>query len=515
MGSMINQLNIISKAQVLSRLEVGDTMRVQVAGVLDNKVMLRLPDGTTLEAASLSKLQVNLGDFIELKVNHKNDNQFFVELVHQDTKQDATQLLKRMMINLDMPHNEKNEAIVNQMLKNEMPITQENFQEISSLMKQLKQPMPDHIAFLTAHDIPVNEQTLTQLAQTINHTKQLGEQLKTLMHMIGGNSKDNNNIISQEINAIYSTSKSGNTTPVTHDVQITTMQNQDTKGNNQSQDTNIAQEQQKNTAIKTQPDAQKQHQEVVHKTGSYENDLGNNKLSATDAQSTILKKAAQLNQQDTMRLSSLLQISTLADTLKTVFKVVNRENSDTLAKDIQVQNHLREIGKTLHTLKDQIEELNIPQKSDILNTIQNLQDNIAFFDQLNRFAAFVPIPLNINGLDTTAELYVLKNKEKSKKIDANNATILLSLFTANLGQVEVIVKTHYKSLECVFRSQDESVLSFIRKNSTSLYQLLDAYGYRLSQVSYKQIESQDTANILNVHEIKKQLDRKYSVDIRV
>ncbi len=494
-GNMMQQINITSKAKLLSRLEVGDTMRVQVTGVSDHNIMLRLPDGTILEAASLSKLNVNLGDFIELKVNQKSDNQFFVEIVHQNTAQDSGESLKRMIVQLEVPFNEKNEAIVSQMLKNEIPITQEHFQEISTLMKQHQQPASDNIVFLMAHDIPVNEQTLTQLQQIISNTQKLGQQIKSLIYIMDGNNREINSTISQEINDSNSVMKSGNTTAVTDSTEITTSQQQDGRINNQ-----------------TNPAEQKN--EIAQKIENSEIFSENNKLSPSDFKTSVVKNAMK-SRQEAINLSSLPQLSELTDALKTAFKVVNRENGDILAKDIQTQNQLREITQTLHTLKDKIEQLNIPEKSDLSNTIQHLQDNMAFLDQLTRFAALIPIPLNINGLDTTAELYVLKNKEKGKKIDVNNATILLSLFTANLGQVEVIAKTHYKSIECIFRSEQEAVLSFIRKNSTSLYQVLDTYGYRLSQVSYKHIEKQDAANILNVNEIRKQLDKKYSVDIRV
>ncbi|MBZ4646811.1 MAG: hypothetical protein JG777_2300, partial [Clostridia bacterium] len=165
------------------------------------------------------------------------------------------------------------------------------------------------------------------------------------------------------------------------------------------------------------------------------------------------------------------------------------------------------------TIKTKIAGLNASEKNDILDTVNDIEESIHFLHHLNKFTAFVQIPVNINDYNTTAELYVFKDTRGKKKIDPSNATIFLSLATANLGQIEAFISIINKNVECNFQMKEKETLSFIKNNITPLYSLLEGHGYKLIKVTYKEVT--EKTNIMSVQQHGKQAGKRYSFDIRV
>ncbi len=492
---LFNQLDISTKNQIISKLGIGDTIRVQVVDKTSQSLILRLPDGTFINASSMVELNVNLGDFLDLSVNQKTDTQIFVEIVKEDgTKDLKGDEIKSKLQSIDIPVDSKSIEIAKEMIKKDIPLTKENFQKISQFIKQHQQISPEKVTFMSANEIPVNDKNIVQLEQIVQHKALVGERLNQLVEQLN---KITEQVVKQSLHSEAEHENKTNQNNMlrqdTGNEQKSTVVNRE---NSQVPQTNINQEvasQLKNINLKLNGQNQNVH---LLEQSEDEQVLSNEKKVPNE-------------------INGLKEIKSLNALVKSLFKVIDRTRADGLPQEIQADKVLRELTETLSTIKGEIESLNSDEKQGILESIQDIEDSLHFMEQLNKDTSFVQIPVNINGNNTTVELYVLKDGNKKKKIDPSNATIFLSLFTINLGRIESLVNIRGKSIECTFRSEDEEILTFIKKNSMPLYHLLDAQGYKLTNVMVQPITKSQQANITNVEQIKKQVDKKYSFDTRV
>lgn len=100
------------------------------------------------------------------------------------------------------------------------------------------------------------------------------------------------------------------------------------------------------------------------------------------------------------------------------------------------------------------------------------------------------IPLNLAGINTTAEIYVFDDsKEAQRKADPANSTLFLSLKTANFGQIETIIKVIGKNLECEFCVGESSGAEMFRSSMPELVNSLSALGYNLTRSVVRETDS--------------------------
>jgi len=199
-------------------------------------------------------------------------------------------------------------------------------------------------------------------------------------------------------------------------------------------------------------------------------------------------------------------LTVLKDTIKSV--VLSVENG---LENKLVENKL-ELAKLLNLLTDSAVKLNLSSKNEIIQTVSHIKEGLNFSENINNIASFMQIPLNINGKETTGELYVFKDKKKNS-IDPNNASIFISLDTSNLGRVDTLIKINNKSVECTFSSQSKDVKNYIKKSVSPLYKLIEAAGYNLVKTEFKQLDKPST--ILDLKNFQEPNNTLTKLDVRV
>lgn len=169
----------------------------------------------------------------------------------------------------------------------------------------------------------------------------------------------------------------------------------------------------------------------------------------------------------------------------------------------------------LDVIKSAIEHSNPANKDELLNKIDNLQGNLKFINELNNHSTYIQIPLKMFDKNTTGELYVLKKGSRGKKIDPQNASVLVSLNTQNLGQVDSLISVNKKNISLNLRVEDQSIISFIKENYIELYNSLRAKGYKLVDAKYRLID--ERINVINADRtMKKELDlSSQSIDCKI
>ncbi|MDR1668877.1 MAG: flagellar hook-length control protein FliK [Oscillospiraceae bacterium] len=159
------------------------------------------------------------------------------------------------------------------------------------------------------------------------------------------------------------------------------------------------------------------------------------------------------------------------------------ERGRTLPREMDVPRQTREIGRMLTRVLDAAREMPEGARTEIMKAARDVVENLRFSDQLNHCASFAQMPLTLNGERTTAQLYVFNDSKEKKRIDPHNATVFVSLATANLGTVEGFVKVIGTGVDADFSLQTESAARLFRAGLPELGAMLEAQGYRLERVN--------------------------------
>ena len=152
-------------------------------------------------------------------------------------------------------------------------------------------------------------------------------------------------------------------------------------------------------------------------------------------------------------------------------------------------------------------------------TLQNLNQNVDFLNQLNQMFTYVQLPLKMAGDAAHGDLYVYTNKKNLAKKDGN-VSALLHLDMPHLGMVDVYVAMQAERVSTNFYLQDEDMMDFLEGHMSLLTDRLEKKGYQASaKVILKEKENEGETSVIqemlkqdkNVPEIGKIAVRSFDV----
>jgi hypothetical protein len=92
------------------------------------------------------------------------------------------------------------------------------------------------------------------------------------------------------------------------------------------------------------------------------------------------------------------------------------------------------------------------------------------------------IPVQVNGRNCTAEIYVLNRGRRGRKISAESAHMLIALDTEHMGRVEALASISKKSLRLRFGVERPGLMALVNAHAAELSQAMKEIGFRLSDV---------------------------------
>ena len=153
----------------------------------------------------------------------------------------------------------------------------------------------------------------------------------------------------------------------------------------------------------------------------------------------------------------------------------------------QLYERVREQSMRLHEAIQQTDKADMP----VARSVQNLQSNVDFMNQLNHMFTYIQLPLKLAGNNAHGDLYVYTNK-KSLAAKDGNVSALLHLDMEHLGALDVYVAMQQNKVNTNFTFQDESSLDLIAQHISLLDERLAKRGYNLNaQFSVKEEEEPD------------------------
>lgn len=131
-------------------------------------------------------------------------------------------------------------------------------------------------------------------------------------------------------------------------------------------------------------------------------------------------------------------------------------------------------------------------KSDapVARSVQNLQSNVDFMNQMNHLYTYVQLPLKMLGNSAHGDLYVYTNKKNLAAKDGE-VSALLHLDMEHLGPLDVYVTMRDKQVATNFTVMDDSILDLIEQHIDILNKRLEDRGYSLKTQMHVKAENSE------------------------
>lgn len=136
------------------------------------------------------------------------------------------------------------------------------------------------------------------------------------------------------------------------------------------------------------------------------------------------------------------------------------------------------LGKQLGALSEALGSAG-QENSMLGKTVQNMNQNLNFLNQLNDMYSYVQLPLKMTDQDAHGELYVYANRQK-KAVREGEVSALLHLDMANLGPMDIYVQLKDNNVGTRFYLPDEEMLDFIAEHIDLLNSRLEKRGYHMN-----------------------------------
>ena len=152
-----------------------------------------------------------------------------------------------------------------------------------------------------------------------------------------------------------------------------------------------------------------------------------------------------------------------------------KTDSSKLASEIDMDKLNNDLAQRMELLKavtsySQAKDSNVSKD---LSTAANLVSNtLKLINHLNENnMLYYQIPINLSGYETTAELYIMKRGQQTRKrIDAHNTLMFISLDTNNMGRIETLADVKDDTITINIRTESNGSMILSKKMQSTCIQ---------------------------------------------
>lgn len=520
---MLQNLQTTEKAGI-ANLREGSVISAQVIGVSDESAQLKLPNGAVINAKIESTVQLAAGDNVKLKLTDSASYPPLMQLMH-----DAPSA-KGMLTQMGERPTPQNLEILSQLSQNGS-LNPETFRAASALMEVSGMDVRTAV-FMAMNGMSADK--APAFLQLINSDSSLAQGIDQLLNALGINTAGEEPAEQQP--AIQQGVPQG-TAP-----QGDVPQGSVPQSGALLSDTEVLPNAAGLTPEKVTPQIQDQQIQTARQQGTVAQIFDS--LVQTDpkietAIAPVRQQIAEFLRQEPQPTAEQAKSFAAAlpvpeDAKAQIFALINAainpkntgepkliHTADSLFAKIagkaedgaRMKQVTEELGQKLEELKSTIAATmkDGPGKQAALRQADNLISQVKVAQDINKFA-FAQIPIRYEQDSKNAQLYVLKRDGK-KRIDPENATLLISLDTQHMGVVESLIKVTGKDVTLQMRMDGEDKIMVFKENTFELYNLLKEVGYKLSDARFTQIET--PVNPTNAESVvAKEFMGKQGVDIK-
>lgn len=562
-GDVVRAPESVGKGERLMRLQnevrnlkPGQTIQGTVVSRNGNSVQIELAQDFAINAKLDQSVSLALGQMMSFEVKANSSSLMSLAPLYTNTANTATIL--RALAAAGLPETSANMEMVAKMMEEGMPIDKESILNMSRTLLEFPGQNPASLIQMTRLGLSVTAESIEQFEQYQNANHQILGSAETIMEelpqvfqalvsegqgdkalafysavidiFMENGAQDGLVTVQQAVDGEAQTEETTSQTTVQTESQAT-----ENTGNEQAgktaqvmaealKETGLpegaqTEEQTANTSAEakaSEEGAQAAGREPVLSQGQWER-LGDTLrgLGASEEMTAQIKNG-QLPAKEVLQLirhlltgaqkkdvpDQALQRLLLGNEFKTLLKDQIGRQWTIEPKDVADKRQVEQLYERIREQTARLTQaLETAGKGDtpVARSVQNLQNNVDFMNQMNHLYTYVQLPLKMLGNNAHGDLYVYTNKKNLAARDGQ-VSALLHLDMEHLGALDVYVAMQQNKVSTNFTLQDESALDLIEQHISLLDERLTKRGYALKaqfQIKEEEQEGGIMQTILN------------------
>ncbi|GEM_PF-904486 len=534
--------------ELLKNLETGDVLKGKVLEALGNSILIRAKSGEIFTAILQEGASIPKDAFVELVIKDIADGKIFAELKGEDKASDPDIKVSDLLKQLNLPVNEKNMEAAKLLLKYKLPLNRETIGNITGLQKSIDnlnnstgEKMGLMLSGLNIKDTPVDvlnkivlnwPDDFAAFEAILENDGQKPEtpEAAIIKQTTAGSASDSKAAEIPGKAAVITITDSSealkgavitdsNETPIDAAIKDTSETPREAaitgSGETPKEGAGHVSPLSDMAAAESNKGVElvriltglgiESESEIKMLAAKVESILSSIKNTDMEAITYLVSKEMEITPRNLGMLIKNIEnrdvISQFLDKLQE--KIIRDDNpklkaiSESIRKVFLEPRQIEDREEVARQLKDIAslgEKLESYLKTggdkdpEIREALSNLKDCIDFIRNVNQHNNFLQIPLLINDNTTAAKLYVFKDGKREKRINPEDATVVVALDLMNLGHLESMIRVKGKTVDITFRTENKSIGSMIEKNILMLKEALGEKGYYLSPIRVINLE---------------------------
>lgn len=200
------------------------------------------------------------------------------------------------------------------------------------------------------------------------------------------------------------------------------------------------------------------------------------KLTVSDFLRTVSQILSENNGTASQNIQKLLGSDAYKSLLRNVMEQQWLIRPEELKQEKKISQLYEKLEQQMKQVEDALKEAGVTKNS-FLDTATEVRGNIEFMNQLNQAYTYVQVPLKMSGQNANGELYVYTNKKNLRDPDAE-LSAFLHLDLEHLGSTDVSVKMQHRNVKTNFYMADDASYDLVEKYLPVLEQKLKDKGYQ-------------------------------------
>lgn len=486
----------------LRDLAAGDVFRGEIININNQNVEILLDGNEHINATMQQALGLNIGEKLLFQVKDNSDTQLVIRPIANNEV--SSELVNKSLLTAGLTINDKNIAIVKELIANGQPIDKQSIINMIKLSSVYANESIDKLIDMTKNGIEINRENLDMYDAYTTSSHYISE---NIMEIRDGILEVFEKLLESDVNFSDFTENNvniedttGNTT--TNDITSgnfneNSINPENLMGNTISSDsfTKI------NTILEDLSnifDADNDNKQISESINVDKNNIYNKESIQEASKESTKDFLKMVDSSDTFKeLSEVLKNigenmpkEAFNNIIKSpVFKekitklLMDRLylNPTKLSEDKKiVKNEVDKIYDKLNKLTEMIKNMPENVKSENLSLAgDKLSKNMNFMNELNNIEAYVQVPVKFSEGNKNGDLYVY-NRRRNKKINDDTLTAFLHLQLDYLGATDINISLKKNSVTAKFTLDDETSRNLVEDNLGELAERLEKIGYNVT-----------------------------------
>ncbi len=486
----------------LRDLAAGDVFRGEIININNQNVEILLDGNEHINATMQQALGLNIGEKLLFQVKDNSDTQLVIRPIANNEV--SSELVNKSLLTAGLTINDKNIAIVKELIANGQPIDKQSIINMIKLSSVYANESIDKLIDMTKNGIEINRENLDMYDAYTASSHYISE---NIMEIRDGILEVFEKLLESDVNFSDFTENNvniedttGNTTAndiTSGNFNENSINPENLMGNTISSDsfTKI------NTILEDLSnifDADNDNKQISESINVDKNNIYNKESIQEASKESTKDFLKMVDSSDTFKeLSEVLKNigenmpkEAFNNIIKSpVFKekitklLMDRLylNPPKLSEDKKiVKNEVDKIYDKLNKLTEMIKNMPENVKSENLSLAgDKLSKNMNFMNELNNIEAYVQVPVKFSEGNKNGDLYVY-NRRRNKKINDDTLTAFLHLQLDYLGATDINISLKKNSVTAKFTLDDEISRNLVEDNLGELAERLEKIGYNVT-----------------------------------